>query len=260
MEYMVCVKAVPDENEEIHLDKSGQPAFSETDLVGGAFERCALELAVRRKEASGGRVTVVSMGAEPCRGILKNCIAVGADRGIRIREKENSGNTVQRAKVTAEMVRQKEKEQGKMFDVILCGVESTDLGNGVFGPALAEFLGRPYVVNAKEIEETEDGILVTKETETGYEILKMPLPAVIMVTKTEFNPRYPTLKSKMAARKAEIEEWEDKEMFNGTAMAPGEMLRADYTEPEKKKAGIRLDMTEPEAAAEEAVKLIKTRM
>ena len=256
---MVCVKAVPDENEEIHLDKNGQPMIPGGEMVGSAFDRCALELAVRRKEETGGRVTVVSIGEEACKAVLKNCLAVGADRGVWIREQGKNVDTVLRAKITAEFVHQMEEEQGHAFDVILCGVESTDLGNGMFGPALAEFLRRPYAAGIRKIEETEAVLLAEKETETGYEILNMMLPAVIMVTKTEFNPRYPTLKSKMAARKIEIAEKEVDAVLNRAAESSGKISGIDYSEIKKEKAGIIIT-EETEKAAKEAVELMKSRM
>lgn len=254
MEYMVCVKAVPDENEEIHLGKDERPVLSGAEKVPSAFDRCALEMAVRQKETSGSRVTAVSLGGEECRAVLKNCVAVGADHGAWIQVEETDAKD--RAKMTAEAVKQAEKEQGVPFDVIFCGIESTDLGNGIFGPALAEFLDRPYVTDVTEIEQGDGAVLVKKETENGYEIVKMPLPAVVMVTKTEFNPRYPTLKSKMAARKAEIAEWGKND--DAAENVYGELFPREYSEISRKKKCIFLN-TDPENAAAEAMKLIMKR-
>lgn len=117
--------------------------------------------------------------------------------------------------------------------MILCGIESTDLGNGIFGPALAEFLDCPYVTDVTEIEQEDGSVLVKKETENGYETVKLPLPAVIMVAKPEFNSRYPTLKSKMAAREAEIAEWGKNE--DAEENGYGELFPREYSEISRKK-------------------------
>lgn len=88
--------------------------------------------------------------------------------------------------------------------MIFCGCESTDTADGQAGVQLAEQLGLPVITNVLELEPKDGGISAKQETEEGYRVVEAPCPCVVTVTKPAYEPRYPSIKSKMAARKMPI--------------------------------------------------------
>lgn len=256
MQILLCVKQVPDDSVEIHLDnKTKKPNLNGVGLAANAFDTYALELAVRFVEANGGSVSVLNVGAEDSLNTLKNCLAVGAKEAFFVKDDSYADLDAGGAtSVLTNAIHKIEKDKGKKFDLILCGKESTDEITGQVGPMLAESLGTGFVSSAVEIDLKNDGIEVHQETEEGYNVVSLKSPAVVTVSKPEYDPRYPTIKNKMASRRAVIPTYSAAEI--------GEAKQAkvhciEYVEPPKKKAGIKIQEKDAELAVSATINQMK---
>lgn len=205
MNILVCVKQVPDTTE-IKIDpvtntliRAGVPS------IVNPFDAYALEVAVRLKESAGGRVIVVSMGPEQAKNALKECLSVGADQAYLVSGREFGGSdTLATSYVLSCAVRALEEKEGVPFDLIFCGKQAIDGDTGQVGPELAEHLDCAQITYASDAVLEDGKLKVKRESDEGYDYLTAELPAVITVVKTAFEPRYATLKSKLAAGRAQI--------------------------------------------------------
>lgn len=202
MELLVCVKQVPDDSVAVTLDANGAPKVAEITPVVNAFDTYALEMAARFKEANGGSVTVLSVGGEEVVPSLRSCLAVGADHASRL-----SGTAPSDCGGIAYLLAQAAGKAGEQpFDIIFCGSESTDSADCQVGARLSEALGLPLVSNVLALEPKDGGLSVKQEIEDGYRMVEVSLPCVVTVVKPDYEPRYPSIKNKMAARKMPIAE------------------------------------------------------
>ena len=256
MQILLCVKQVPDDSIEIHLDKEmKKPNLKGVSLVANAFDTYALELAVRFIEVHGGSVSVLSVGSDDSINTLKNCLAVGAKEAFCVKDDLYADlDAMGAAEVLAGAIHKIEEDKGEKFDLILCGKESTDEITGQVGAMLSENLKMGYVSSAIEIDLKDNGINVHQETEEGYNIVSLECPAVVTVSKPDYDPRYPTIKSKMASRKAVIKTYSAAEI--------GEVKQAkvrctEYIEPPKKDAGIKIQEKDAALAISAAMEQMK---
>ena len=252
MEILVCIKQVPDDSVEISLDQStGLPALEGVTPVVNAFDTYALEMAVQLKEAAGGEVTVLSVGDESVKNSLKNCLAVGADYAYLAVDNEYASVTPQNiARKLKTAKHDIEEKTGKSFDIIFCGKESTDYASGQVGIMLAGELDIPVAADVVDIQAGEGKAIAKQETEEGYNMIEAPLPCLIAVNKPKYDPRYPTIKSKMAARKKPIEELESAKQSD-----PQVSILKVY-EPAKRAAGIKIKAADAEEAVKQAFEAI----
>jgi electron transfer flavoprotein beta subunit len=176
----------------------------EAQSVINPFDTYAVEEGVRLKEATGGKITVISMGIPKVADILKECIAVGADDGILLSDRAFAGaDTLATSAALAAGI----KKIGD-YDIIICGKQAIDGDTGQVGPELAERLGIPHITCVRKIEEIkEDYIRAQRMTDFGYEVIECSLPAVITVVKEINEPRLPSIKGMMKAKKAVIPVW-----------------------------------------------------
>ena len=195
MKIAVCVKQVPDatahkrlDPSTKRLDRSGEGALNPTDVN-------AVEEALRIKEVHGGEVVVVSLGPEKAMESLRKALAMGADRAVLVADDAAAGSDlVATARVLAKAL---ERESA---DLVLFGQASSDADGAVLWAAVAEHLRRPLVSQAAELT-LEDGSLRGKrQTEFGYDVIAVPLPAVAAVSDAINEPRYPSLKGIMGAK------------------------------------------------------------
>lgn len=253
MEILVCIKQVPDDSVEISLDEAtGKPALDGVTPVVNAFDTYAEEMAVRLKEAvAESEVTVVSIGDDSVKNSLKNCLAVGADHAYLVKcdEAENlDGAAV--AKVLAKAKADIEAAEGKTFDLIFCGKESTDYAASQTGLLLAAELNVPAVANVVAVETADGTAKIRQETEIGYNEVEASMPCVVTIQKPNYDPRYPTIKSKMAARKKPIGELEVGEIPESS------MEVVKVYAPAKRQAGVKIKAESPEESVAQAMKLI----
>ncbi len=202
---LVCVKQVPD-TAEIKIDpvtntliRAGVPS------IVNPFDACALEVAARIKDADPStEITLLSMGPDQAKDALRECLAVGGDKAYLCSDRKFGGSdTLATSYILASAIQSIEEKEGK-FDLILAGKQAIDGDTGQVGPEIAAHMGLAQVTYAAEVSVEGDDIIVKRESDKGYDMISVQKPAIVTVVKTEFEPRYPTIKSKMAARKKEI--------------------------------------------------------
>lgn len=191
----VCVKEVPDAAHKRidpgtkRLDRSGEGALN-------AFDANAVEEALRLKDATGeGEVVVVSMGPERAVNSLRKALAMGADRAVLVSDEGAAGSDLVATSRT--LAKALEREGA---DLVLFGQQASDSDGAVLWAAVAERLRQPVISQVAEL--TLDGRTLTgkRQTEFGYDVIAVPLPAVVAVSDAINEPRYPSLKGIMSAK------------------------------------------------------------
>lgn len=207
MNILVCIKQVPDTTE-IKIDPVKHTLIREgVPSIVNPFDACALEVAVRLKEKEGGKVIVVSMGPQQAKNALKECLSVGADQAFLVTDRAFGGSdTLATSYILSQAVKAVEARTGEAIDLIFCGKQAIDGDTAQVGPEMAEHMDIPHVTLATGVEMVDGKLQVFRDTDEGYEVVEVDLPALVTVTKTPFDPRYPSIKSKMAANRAVITE------------------------------------------------------
>ncbi len=202
---LVCVKRVPAPGAKIVLTPDAQDI--DASLLGftiSPHEECAVEEAVRIAEREGGSVTVMTLGPSEAEEQLRAAVAVGATSVVLLPSDIPDWDPVSTSRALVSALTGLEEEQGEPFDLILFGNESADSGGYQVGIRVARSLGRPMVTGIKGIDTGEDSISARRETPSGWEVYRLPLPAVVGVKEGINLPRYPTLKGRMTARRAPV--------------------------------------------------------
>jgi electron transfer flavoprotein beta subunit len=203
LKIVVTVKLVPDTNADKRIDPATKRLVrSGVETVLNAFDEYAIEAALQLKEklADGSTVTVISMTPESGKEIVRKALAMGADNAVMLSDPGLEGSDVWG---TAYALAAAIRKHG--FDIVLTSTQSTDAGTGEVPGALAEYLGVPGLTYAKKIEFADGKIRATRETDTGYQTVTAPLPLLVSITKSAAEPRYPSLKGIMGAKKKTIE-------------------------------------------------------
>jgi electron transfer flavoprotein beta subunit len=187
---MVCVKQVP-QTDKVRINPDTNTLIREgVESILNPFDEFAVEEAVQIRERLGGEVGVVSMGPPQTEEAIKTCLAMGADKGYLLADPCLIGSDTLATSFALSRIMRK-----LGFDLILCGQETTDSGTGQVGPELAEFLGIPQVTFASKMDFVNAGgelsIVVKRETDRGYQIIKSTLPALVSVSKEINTPRGP---------------------------------------------------------------------
>lgn len=201
MKIIVCVKQVPDAKD-VRLDpKTNTLAREGVQSIMNPYDRHALEEAVRLKEQSGGTVTVISMGPPQAEAMLREAVSCGADEAVLVSDRAFAGADTWATTYTLAMAIRKIDD----FDLILCGKQAIDGDTAQVGPGMAERLDIPFVAYVRKINEyTADSIRVERLMDDGHDLLEVPLPALFTVVKEINEPRIPSLKGKMRAKKIDI--------------------------------------------------------
>lgn len=194
MNICVCVKQVPD-TAEIRIDpvthtliRAGVPS------IVNPFDTYALEAAVRLKEKLGGRVVVISMGPPQAAEAIRSCLAVGADEGYLISGRKFGGSdTLATSYILSEAIKAVEKRENLRFDLIMAGKQAVDGDTAQVAPEIAEHLHLPQVTYALDIVEQNGELRIKRDCDSGYDILSVPLPAVVTVVRLPYEPRYPSI-------------------------------------------------------------------
>ena len=205
MNVLVCVKQVPDTTE-IKIDPVKNTLIREgVPSIVNPFDGYALEAAARLKDADPAtKIVVLSMGPEQAKNALKECLAIAADKAYLVSGRAFGGSdTLATSYILTNAIKKVEELEGK-FDAIFCGKQAIDGDTAQVGPEIAEHLDYPQVTYALEAEANEGGLKVKKEVEEGVEVIGIQYPCVVTFTKPAWDPRYPTIKRKMAANRAEI--------------------------------------------------------
>jgi electron transfer flavoprotein beta subunit len=213
MNVMVGIKRVPATAGQITLTADGQDI--DTRYLGftiSPHEECAVEEAVRLIEKHGGSSTVLTLGPEAAVDQLRDAMALGIERAMLL---ETDGREWDPAGTTAAIVEAIEAERaaGRSYDLVMFGNESADSAGYQVGVRVADALDLPCVTGIKALEITDGRAMVRRQTESGWEVAEVPLPAVLTVKEGINLPRYPSLPGRLKAKKKEIErrtpQWQD---------------------------------------------------
>jgi electron transfer flavoprotein beta subunit len=172
------------------------------------FDEQAVEAALRLREAVGGKITVISLGADLLRDVVKKPLSMGADELILLEDEAfTEGDSYSTAYALAMAI----KKIGT-YDIIFCGRQAADWDAGQVGSGIAEILGLPSVTIAKKIDVTDSTAKVERITADGFEVVETSLPALITVTNELGEPRYPTIKGIMKAKKKQPTVWKPEDI------------------------------------------------
>jgi electron transfer flavoprotein beta subunit len=202
---LVCVKRVPDSSGQILLTDDSQGIDGRfVGFTVSDHENSAIELAIRVADATGGTVTVLTVGPDDAVEQLRGALALGGHAAVLVEADPASIGPSDIAREIAHVVTEHEAA-GTTYDLVLLGNDAADSGDFQVPIRLAYALGRPIVTGASLVE-VADGVLVAHvDGPEGEETYTVPLPAVASVLEGGVEPRYPTLKGRMAAKKIEIE-------------------------------------------------------
>jgi electron transfer flavoprotein beta subunit len=201
MNVVVCVKQIPDPANPGQLSPDTHTLVRDGKLILDDSDSYGVELGLQLAEASGGEVTLVSMAPHAETSGLRTALAMGAARAILVSDEALAGSdALSTAKVLAAAVRRADP------DLVIAATESTDGYTGTVPVQLAELLGLPSVSFAKRLEVSDGSVLADRQTESGYDEVEVPLPAVVTVTAGVVEPRYPSFKGIMAAKNKPIEQ------------------------------------------------------
>lgn len=243
MKIVVCVKRVPDTETRIRIAESGD-AIDESGVkfIMSPYDEFAVEGALRTKEAAGeGEVALLTLGDASAAETLRSGLAMGADRAVLLEGEVTMDGLATARALVAEL-------EAMEADLVLFGTVAADDDQQQVGPMVATLLGRPCVTGVADFE-VEDGVATChREVEGGVEVVEADLPAVLTITKGEFEPRYASLKGIMAAKKKPLEQ---KDASTVEARLRVEALEPPPERPEGKIVG------EGAEAAGELVRLLR---
>jgi len=197
MNIVVCVKQVPDTYSERALRASDSTLDRDAaDAVINEADEYAIEEGLRLAEAHGGEVTILSMGPGRAIEAIRKALSMGADKAVHLVDDALAGSdALQTSYALAQVL------QSIGFDLVVLGAESTDARMGAMAAMLAERLGVAQLSLASKVEIDGSHVRVNRQSEDGYWVVEADLPAVISVVEKINEPRYPSFKGIMAAKK-----------------------------------------------------------
>jgi electron transfer flavoprotein beta subunit len=208
MRILVFIKQVPDAAE-VRINPETNTLIREgVPSIINPYDLHALEAGIQLKEETGGTLTVLTMGPPQAEDALREAISMGADEAVLLTDRAFAGADTWATSYTLAKAAMKTG-----FDIILCGKQAIDGDTAQVGPGVAEFLKIPHVAYIRKIESiTPETIRVQRLMEEGYDVVESSLPVLLTVVKELNEPRLPSLKGKMRAKKIEIKKLDHKEI------------------------------------------------
>ncbi|MFT8871789.1 MAG: electron transfer flavoprotein subunit beta/FixA family protein [Sporolactobacillus sp.] len=253
MNSLVIIKKVFD-NEAIVTDAAGQIDPKRTPSIMSAYDKFALEAAVQLKEQFGGRVIALSLGEPDVETALKEALSLGADDAVLVADPALEGSD---ACAESLALAAAAKKLGS-FDAVFAGIQTTDNNDSQLGPQLAELLGLPLITHAIKLEATADKVSVTTKTDENLEVIEAAYPVLITAEDSLNTPRYASIKSKMAAKRAKIKTFTlaDLDISSEKVGTHSPTQIKEVLAPEKKTAGIVINEDSGDVSAKKLVELL----
>lgn len=203
MNIIVCIKQVPD-TAEVRINPETNTLIRDgVPSIINPYDMHAIEAGLRIKEIIGGKVTVITMGPPQAESALRDAISMGADDAVLLTDRGFAGSDTW---ATSYALSKCVKRIGA--DIVICGKQAIDGDTAQVGPEMAEFLNMPHISYIRKIEDVRsDSIKVQRLMDEGYDVVESSIPVLLTVVKELNEPRLPSLKGKMAAKKAEIKKW-----------------------------------------------------
>jgi len=260
MKIVVCIKQVPDTTE-VKINPETNTLMREgVESIINPFDMYAIEEGVRLKERFGGEVVVVTMGPPQAESALREALSLGVDSAIHLSDRAFAGSDTW----ATSLILARAIEKIGNYDLIICGKQASDGDTAQVGPGIATHLDLPQATYVRKIDTihldtTPNIIVVERLLEEGYELLEIELPCLITVVKEINEPRLPSLRGKMNAKKAVIPVWSNadldiKESQIGLNGSPTQVIKI-FTPPAKE--GGKIFEGEPEEVVSKLIEEIK---
>ena len=254
MKILVCVKHVPDTEAKVKIGADGR-SFDDSGvkMIPSPYDEFALEEALLLRDAKGGEVVVACAGKKAAEASLRQALAMGADRAVLIQDDAlDRADALTRARALAALAR----AEGP--DLVFTGKYGVGSDEGQVGPMLAEVLDLPHAAGVEHFEPGDGTFTARRGVEGAVEVLEGSVPAVVTWDKTAHEPRYPTLKGIMAAKKKPLDVKSPADLgLDAAELAAGPRVVWESLElPPSRKAGRRIE-GEPKEAAKELARILR---
>ncbi|MCZ6602220.1 MAG: electron transfer flavoprotein subunit beta/FixA family protein [Planctomycetota bacterium] len=201
MKIVVCIKRVPDTETKVRVASDGKSLEKQgVNHVLNPYDEYAVEEAIRIKEKHEGEVTVVCLGPKEAAQVIRNALAMGADKAVHLLDEEPDRDPMSVARALAEALKEME------FDILFFGRLAVDDQSSQVGPAVAHLLDLPCVIDVGKLEIGDGKVKAYREVDAETYVVEATLPVVLTANKGLNEPRYPSLKGIMAAKKKPLEE------------------------------------------------------
>lgn len=200
MKVVVCVKQIPDPATPYRIEEDTNWLVRPEDQVLDDTDRYGVEMGLQLAQAREGEVVLISMGPAGSAQGIRQALAMGADKAVMIDDSELRGSD---ALTTARVLAAAISNEG--YDLVIAGTESTDGYSGIVPQMMAEMLDAPALTYATHVEAGEGKVSIRRQTAQGYDSVEASLPAVVTVTAGVIEPRYPTFKGIMDAKKKPVD-------------------------------------------------------
>lgn len=241
MKILVCIKQVFDTEAKIALNSSGKINRQGVSLIMNPYDEFAVEEALLIKEKHGGEVTVISIGEPEAQDALRQALAMGADKAVLISPETEEVDEHTTATVLAKVI------SGMEYDLILGGWRAIDDGSAQVAGRVAEILGIPVVKMITKLEVEGNKAVATCEIEGGNEIIEVPLPVMFTAQKGLNEPRYPSMKGIMQAKKKPMEKKGLADLGLDVAQVAPKVKALSFFMPSSRAAGRIIEGEVPEA-------------
>ena len=246
MKIGVCIKQVPDTETKIRINESRDWISEEgIKFVINPYDEYALEEGIKAKEKFGGEVVTITIGPKRCQEAIRSALAMGADRSVHVVYDDYKLDPLSISKILKEVV----KKEG--IELVFMGKQAIDNDYSEVGPMLSQMLNWACGNVVTKIDFSVDGKVLTVERESlggDKEIHELKIPAVVTAAKGLNNPRYPSLKGIMGAKKKEIKEFTLSDLGLSEASAKSTLVLGNLRLPPERKGGKVIDGDAGEAA------------
>lgn len=256
MNIIVCVKQVPDPEAppaSFKIDATNNRILLPADMppVLDPYSEYALEAALRLKDTHGGKITAISLGANLVTEVIKKPLSMGADELILLEDGAFAdGDSWSTGYALAMAI----KKLGD-YQLVLCGRQAADWDAGQVGSAIAEILDLPAITLARQIDISDGRARVERVTDDGYEVIESMLPALVTISNEIGEPRYPTIRGIMAAKKKQPTVWKPADIGIEPSQVGGAGRRSRLVKLFKPLREGKCELIQGETAEEAAVNL-----
>ncbi len=223
MKFFACIKQVPDLSVPMQI-RDGKVEQDNERLMLNAYDASAVEEALTLIEKYGGDLEVVLIGPDKAKETIRKALAMGASQGHHIVMDTDGLDSESYASILAAFFKDKE------YDVIATGKQSQDTDAGLTGAMLAQKLDLPYGANAVGLDIEDSSMIVTRQGDTGQEILEVPTPCLVTCSNDMNEPRIPSLKGIMKSKKKPMENLTPEDLQVSVDSLKSETVRTEVTE------------------------------
>lgn len=251
MNIIVCMKVVPDTESKIQV-KDGAVIEEGLKFLINPFDEWGIEEALRIKEKLGGKITLLTVGTERDIEVVKNGLAYGVDDAILLSDPAFEGSDpIGIARILASACKKME------CDLIICGREGADYDTGHTGIALAHMLGIPYVSSCVKVETDGKMLRATRQMDGGHEVHEVALPALFTTSVGLNEPRYPSVKGIMLAKKRSVPVWGKDIIEGAVGYEAAKYEYIEFTQPEEKRKSCKYVTGTPEEEIAQLMSLLE---